>query len=195
MTRQGSGTQLLRTEGPLQTEDAARPTPAPPNPGCHTGDRRRPPDGTPELGQATAASRRDPQTQPTSFVAQGGRPRCALLSEREPCARFMHSHAYFLTVRSTLSALMCSFFRCSGSKSDRIGARLSAGSVRYDVRADHSDMHDCLPAPVNCGSWVRSGRRPRARRRQSPAWWSAVTHAQPGFLQYSSPGATAGRRA
>jgi len=33
-------------------------------------------------------------------------------SEREPGARFMHSHAYFLTVRSTLSALVCSLFHC-----------------------------------------------------------------------------------
>ena len=32
MIQQGTGTQLLRTGGPLQTEDAARPTPAPPNP-------------------------------------------------------------------------------------------------------------------------------------------------------------------
>jgi len=31
----------------------------------------------------------------------------------------MHSHAYFLTVRSTLSALVCSLFHCSGRKSDR----------------------------------------------------------------------------
>ena len=41
------------------------------------------------------------------------------MSERQPCARFMHSHAYFLTVRSTLSALVCSLFHCSGRKSDR----------------------------------------------------------------------------
>ena len=57
----------------LQTEDAARPTPAPPNPGCYTGDRRRPPGGTAELGQATAASRRDPQT-PADFVRDARRP-------------------------------------------------------------------------------------------------------------------------
>jgi hypothetical protein len=31
----------------------------------------------------------------------------------------MHSHAYFLTVRSTLSVLVCSLFHCSGRKSDR----------------------------------------------------------------------------
>jgi hypothetical protein len=31
----------------------------------------------------------------------------------------MHSHAYFLTVRSTLSALVCSLFHSSGRKSDR----------------------------------------------------------------------------
>jgi hypothetical protein len=31
----------------------------------------------------------------------------------------MHSHAYFLAVRSTLSALVCSLFHCSGRKSDR----------------------------------------------------------------------------
>jgi hypothetical protein len=65
----------------LQTEDAARPTPAPPNPSCHTGDRRQPPGRTPEPGQATAASTRDPQTQPTSLMTQRGQPRCALMHE------------------------------------------------------------------------------------------------------------------
>jgi hypothetical protein len=49
------------------------------------------------------------------------------------CARFMHSHAYSLTVRSTLSTIARSLFHRSGRKSDRrFGAlRLPGpGSVR-----------------------------------------------------------------
>jgi hypothetical protein len=44
----------------------------------------------------------------------------------------MHSHAYFLTVRSTLSALVCSLFHCSGRKSDR---RLGAADANVSKAA------------------------------------------------------------
>ena len=45
----------------------------------------------------------------------------------------MHSHAYFLTVRSTLSVLVCSLFRCSGRKSDAEYVRLATvGGMRVD---------------------------------------------------------------
>jgi hypothetical protein len=99
------------------------------------------------------------------------------MSEREPCARFMHSHAYFLTVRSTLSALMCSFFRCSGRKSDRriraglVFAAVSARRVQigrfcsalgFAVRGLRSGH--ALPAAVSCrcSSWAASLPRSRA---------------------------------
>ena len=70
--------------------------------GSQDADSCRPGPGRPPAGRAEGTARR--------FTHMP-------MSEREPCARFMHSHAYFLTVRSTLSALMCSFFRCSGRKS------------------------------------------------------------------------------
>src|SRR5690349_12754841 len=58
------------------------------------------------------------------------------MSERCTCARFMHSHAYSLTVRSTLSAIARSLFRRSGRKSDRRlrAAELGLGRPWHDAQ-------------------------------------------------------------
>jgi hypothetical protein len=60
----------------------------------------------------------------------------------------MHSHAYSLTVRSTLSTIVRSLFHRSGRKSDRrIGARrLSSPSVMYGAHINHSGAQP-MPQP------------------------------------------------
>src|SRR5580700_5437996 len=52
----------------------------------------------------------------------------------------MHSHAYFLTVRSTLPALVCSLSHCSSRKSERrLGTGgLSRAGVAHAAQINHS---------------------------------------------------------
>ena len=93
----------------------------------------------------------------------------------------MHSHAYFLAVRSTLSALVCSLFRCSGRKeirspticcfwmlserpgdmqmilfcgvSNRPGGQASAGPIGPAHFASAAHMCTPVPTPCVCGGW------------------------------------------
>jgi len=159
MTRQGSGAQLLRTGRPLRTEDAARPTPAPPNPGCHTGDRRRPPGGTPEPGQATAASTRDPQTQPTSFVTQGDRPRCALMPmSGSSVPAYICAGVYITSVVSDRNSVL----QFNSGNAERL-LDAACVSLSHKRREGLFDPYMRLDAP-----WVRffrGERQPGVRRR------------------------------
>ena len=67
-----------------------------------------------ELGQATAASRRGPQTPPTSFMTQGGQPRCSLM----PNGGVMHPYIYaFVCILSIAAAIInCALSSAQGAR-------------------------------------------------------------------------------
>jgi hypothetical protein len=100
MTRQGPGIMAPTDRRAVcKTRRRARPTPAPADPGCCTGDRRQLPGGTPEPGQATAGSRRDPQPadyrdarRPTAIRAHADERASHRANRRCNCARNKRHH-------------------------------------------------------------------------------------------------------
>ena len=133
----GNDTDGARPTLTPQTSSSAQPLPGPeptlrPTPATQPGKRssrasKRCPEplDTKRLRYGWPRGTRRPAAEACG-TGRSGAPRSARTAAERPhmpnsgrctCARFMHSHAYSLTVRSTLSTIARSLFRRSGRKS------------------------------------------------------------------------------